>query len=99
MKRLAIAVLALNLPFAALAQDVAEEAEHAVGADVFYQSDADGTEVSLAPESGFAAILRGPISATLSGGRPNNLTNLNRLQQVHDRMVDRDHPAVVTAVC
>ena len=45
MKRLAIAVLALNLPFAALAQDVAEEAEHAVGADVFYQSDADGTEV------------------------------------------------------
>jgi hypothetical protein len=48
MKRLAAVVLALSLsglPFAASAQDAADEAEHAVGADVFYQSDADGTEV------------------------------------------------------
>jgi hypothetical protein len=33
------------LPCAAAAQDDAGQADHAVGADLFYQSDADGTEV------------------------------------------------------
>jgi hypothetical protein len=44
MKRLVAAALALSLPFHASAQDV-DQADHAIGADLFYQSDADGTEV------------------------------------------------------